>query len=137
VRLKKRSNGMYIFDAHRRKWLALTPEEWVRQHVLNYLVNEKKIPRSIISVEKEIQLNDLKKRYDIVVFGRDMKPWLIVECKAPYIALTKEVIEQALRYNMVLNAPFLMITNGVSDHVFDNTEQAVLLPRFADPEEQQ
>jgi type I site-specific restriction endonuclease len=135
VRLKKRSNGMYIFDTHRKKWLVLTPEEWVRQHVLNYLVIEKKVPRSIISVEKEVQLNDLKKRYDIVVYDRDMKPWLIVECKAPYIALTSEVVDQALRYNMVVNAPFLMITNGVSDLVFDNSEQAVTLPRFADQKE--
>ncbi len=130
VRLKKRASGMYIFDEIRKKWLILTPEEWVRQHVLNYLVREKKIPPSIISIEKELTLNDLKKRYDIVVYGRDMKPWLIVECKAPFIALTRQVVDQALRYNLIVKAPLLMISNGVSDLVFDQNAQTISLPEF-------
>jgi hypothetical protein len=130
VRLKKRASNTYIFDVVRKKWLVLTPEEWVRQHVVNYLVTEKKIPASIISIEKELVLNDLKKRYDIVVFGKDLRPWLIVECKAPYISLDTAVVEQALRYNMVLKAHLLMISNGISDLVFDTDNKVIPLPAY-------
>lgn len=126
VRLKKQGEQTYIFDFIRKKWLVLTPEEWVRQHVLNYLVNEKKFPASTISVEKELILNDLKKRYDIVVY-KNLQPHLIVECKAPYIELDKSVIEQALRYNLIVKADLLMITNGVSDWVFNAKNERVML----------
>jgi hypothetical protein len=131
VRLKKRASGMFIFDEIRKKWLALTPEEWVRQHVLNHLVSEKKIPPSIISVEKELVLNDLRRRYDIVVYDREHKPWLIVECKAPYITLDQRTIDQALRYNITVRAPYLMISNGVSDCVYNKAGVMVDLPDFA------
>lgn len=117
-----------IFDFIRKKWLALTPEEWVRQHLLNYLVTEKHIPASSISVEKELQLNDLKRRYDVVVYDRHLQPWLIVECKAPYIALDKLVVEQALRYNLSVKAELLMISNGLSDLVFNRANELVELP---------
>lgn len=103
----------------RKKWLVLTPEEWVRQHLLNYLVSVKKIPASSIAVEKEIMLNDLRKRYDVVVYTNELKPYLVAECKAPYIALNQAVIEQALRYNLTVGAELLMISNGVSDLVFN------------------
>lgn len=119
---------MQIFDFIRKKWLVLTPEEWVRQHVLNYLVTEKKFIASSISVEKELLLNDIKKRYDIVVYNRDLKPYLIVECKAPYIELDRLVVEQALRYNLTVKAEVVMITNGVSDLVFNSKNEVVELP---------
>ena len=119
---------MQIFDFIRKKWLVLTPEEWVRQHVLNYLVTEKKFIASSISVEKELILNDIKKRYDIVVYSRDLKPYLIIECKAPYIELDRLVVEQALRYNLTVKAELLMITNGVSDLVFNSRNEIVELP---------
>lgn len=128
MRLKKLAEQTYIFDFIRKKWLILTPEEWVRQHLLNYLVTEKKIPASSISIEKELILNDLKKRYDVVVYTRQLKPYLIVECKAPYIALNKEVVEQALRYNLTVKADLLMISNGVSDLVFNIRNEALELP---------
>lgn len=110
----------------------LTPEEWVRQHVLNFLVTEKKFNASSIAIEKELILNDLKKRYDIVVYGRDLKPYLIIECKAPYIELNDMVIEQALRYNLILKANLLMITNGVSDLIFNSKNEIVTLPDFSE-----
>lgn len=128
MRLKKLAEQTYIFDFIRKKWLVLTPEEWVRQHLLNYLVTEKKIPASSISIEKELMLNDLKKRYDIVVYTRQLKPYLIVECKAPYIELNKEVVEQALRYNLTVRADLLMISNGVSDLVFNSRNEVLELP---------
>lgn len=130
VRLKKNGVQTYIFDFIRKKWLVLTPEEWVRQHLLNYLVIEKKIPVSIISIEKELILNDLKKRYDVVVFDRQLKPYLIVECKAPYIELNNQVTSQALHYNLTLKAKLLMITNGVSDLVFDADNRITELPNY-------
>jgi hypothetical protein len=128
VRLKKTGEQNYIFDFIRKKWLVLTPEEWVRQHLLNYLVKEKNIPASSISVEKELVLNDLKRRYDVVVYNRELKPYLIVECKAPYIELDKAVVEQALRYNLTVKANLLMISNGVSDLVFNGENKVVNLP---------
>ena len=128
MRLKKRGDQTLIFDFIRKKWLVLTPEEWVRQHVLNHLVTDKKFSASSISVEKELALNDIKKRYDIVVYNRELKPFLIIECKAPYITLDKTVVEQALRYNLTIKAELLMITNGVSDLVFNLKNEVVELP---------
>ena len=128
MRLKKLEEQTYTFNFISKKWLILTPKEWVRQHLLNYLVTEKKIPASSISIEKELVLNDLKKRYDIVVYTRQLKPYLIVECKAPYIALNKEVVEQALRYNLTVKADLLMISNGVSDLVFNIRNEVLELP---------
>jgi hypothetical protein len=128
VRLKKQGAQTYVFDFIRKKWLVLTPEEWVRQHVLNYLVVEKKFMASSISVEKELQLNDLKKRYDIVVYNKQLQPYLIIECKAPYIQLDQLVVEQALRYNLIVKAELLMITNGISDLVFNSKNEVVDLP---------
>lgn len=130
MRLKKQGDQTHIFDFIRKKWLVLTPEEWVRQHVLNFLVTEKKINASFIAIEKELVLNDLKKRYDIVVYSQDLKPYLIIECKAPYIELNNMVIEQALRYNLILKANLLMITNGVSDLIFNSKNEITDLPDF-------
>lgn len=132
MRLKKQGGQTHIFDFIRKKWLVLTPEEWVRQHVLNFLVTEKKFNASSIAIEKELTLNDLKKRYDIVVYGKDLKPYLIIECKAPYIELNDKVIEQALRYNLILKTNLLMITNGVSDLVFNSNNEIVTLPDFSE-----
>ena len=128
VRLKKQKEQTFIFDFIRKKWLVLTPEEWVRQHVLNFLVTEKKIPASSIAVEKELMLNDLKRRYDIVVYDSSLKPYLIVECKAPYISLDNFVVEQAQRYNITIKADLLMITNGISDLIFNVRNEVVDLP---------
>lgn len=97
--------------------------------MLNYLVNEMKYPASIISVEKELELNGQKKRYDVVVY-KQTKPYLIVECKAPYIELDTQVVEQALRYNLVLKADFVMLTNGIGDVVFDSANTITQLPDY-------
>jgi len=130
VRVEKKKGKAYIFDFIRKKWLVLTPEEWVRQHVVNYLVKVIQLSASKIAIEKELQLNDLKKRFDIVVYDDALKPLLIVECKAPYIQLDKSTIEQAKRYNLVLKANLLMITNGVSDLVLDNQNKEVDLETY-------
>ena len=106
-----------VFDPIRKKWLVLTPEERVRQQLILFLLNVKKIPASHISVEKAITVNGLTKRYDLVVFGADMKPQIVIECKAPEVEITQAVVEQAGRYNKTLRAPILGVTNG-STHFF-------------------
>jgi len=101
----------YIWDATRRKWVKLTPEEWVRQNFVQYLLDVKKYPASLMAIEKGIELNGLKKRCDVVIF-QDKKPWMIVECKEPNVPLSESTFMQIIRYNMVLQVPFLVITNG-------------------------
>lgn len=132
VRMRADNGSPMIFDLIRKKWLQLTPEEWVRQHLLNYLVNIEGYPASSIAVEKELKLNDTKKRFDIVVYNRRLQPYLIIECKAPYIALDQIVIDQALRYNLSLKAPYLMISNGMTDLVFTADSKVSLLPPASD-----
>ncbi|WP_103068008.1 type I restriction enzyme HsdR N-terminal domain-containing protein [Aquimarina sediminis] len=116
-RFKNSENKVSIFDRIRKKFIILTPEEWVRQHTLNYLIEEKKYPESLINVEKLIKLNDLNKRYDIIIFNPDGSIFLIVECKSVNIKITQEVFDQIARYNLALNAEYLMITNGL-DHYY-------------------
>lgn len=120
-RTRKVNDVIQVFDNLRKRWLVLTPEEWVRQHVLNFLTVHKSISPGLISIEKEIELNGTKRRYDIVVYNSSLKPWLVVECKAPFIELSQDVLDQALRYNLVLNAELIMITNGINDYTVNQT----------------
>lgn len=107
-----------VFDPIRKKWLVLTPEERVRQQLILFLLNIKKIPISHLSVEKAITVNGMTKRYDLVVFGKDLKPQMVIECKAPEVEITQAVIEQAGRYNKTLRAPILGVTNGSTHYFF-------------------
>ncbi len=111
-KIKEEAGKEFIFDEIRKRWIVLTPEEWVRQNFLQYLIQVKKYPASLIAIEKEIKLGDLKKRFDIVVYDNNTKPWLIVECKEMNVPLDKKVLDQALRYNITLQVPYLVITNG-------------------------
>lgn len=100
------------FDVIRRKWVALTPEETVRQFLVHSLLEVRRVPASHISLERKITVNGLTKRYDLVVFGDDAAPLLVIECKAPDVALTQSVVEQVGRYNKTLRAPFIGVSNG-------------------------
>ena len=113
VKLMHDADGDRVFDPLRKKWLVLTPEEWVRQHMLNHLIQDLSCPASLISLEHTISLHGLTKRADIVVHDRAAKPLLLVECKAPHIKLDQRVFEQAARYNVVFRVRFLMVTNGL------------------------
>jgi len=115
-RIKNNENKMAIFDIIRKKFVSLTPEEWVRQHVIHYLIHEKKHPQSLINVEKELRVNKTKKRYDIVTYHPNGSIYLIVECKAPKIKITQQAFDQIARYNLTLNADILMVTNGISHY---------------------
>lgn len=111
-KIKTENNKELLFDEVRKKWIILTPEEWVRQNFLQYLIQVKKYPASLIAVEKEIKLGELKKRFDIVVHDRNAKPWMIIECKEMDVALDQSVLDQVLRYNIALQVSYLVITNG-------------------------
>ena len=111
-RFKEENGKEMIFDFIRKQWLLLNEEEWVRQNFIQFLVQELKYPSELIAVEKEIQLGDLKKRFDMLVYDRDHKPWMLVECKAGEIVLDEKVLLQVLRYNISMPANFLVITNG-------------------------
>ena len=115
-RFKNSENKRLIFDEIRKKFVVLQPEEWVRQHCVQYLICEKQYPKSLINVEKELKLNDLKKRYDIVIFNSDGSIHLIVECKAPKITIKQNTFDQIARYNLTLNAKYLMVTNGLNHY---------------------
>ena len=111
-KIKTEDNKEIIFDEVRKKWVLLTPEEWVRQNFLQYLIQIKHYPATLIAVEKEIKLGDLKKRFDIVVYDAASKPWMIIECKEMNVELNKQVLDQVLRYNITMQVPYLVITNG-------------------------
>ena len=115
-RLKNSENKVAIFDEIRKKFVVLQPEEWVRQHCVRYLIEEKKYPRSLINVEKEVRINGLRKRYDIVVFNPDGSIHLIVECKSSKININQDTFDQIARYNLALNATYLMVTNGINHY---------------------
>ena len=109
---RQRSGINEIFDGIRKKWLVLTPEEWVRQNFIQFILIEKKYPGSLIAVEKEIRLGELKKRCDIVVYNKESKPWMIIECKEMNVVLSAKTLDQILRYHIALPASYLIITNG-------------------------
>lgn len=111
-KIKTEAGKEIIFDEVRKRWITLTPEEWVRQNFLQYLVKVAGYPASLIAVEKEISLGELKKRFDIVVFDKNSKPNMVIECKEMNVPLTEAVLNQVLRYNITLQVPFLVITNG-------------------------
>jgi len=115
-RLKNSENKVSIFDQIRKKFILLTPEEWVRQHTVEYLIKEKKYPLSYINVEKLIKINDRNKRYDVVVFNPSGEIFLLIECKAPEISISQSTFDQIARYNLVLKAKYLMVTNGLNHY---------------------
>jgi hypothetical protein len=116
-RIKKEDEKEWIFDEFRKQWVRLTPEEWVRQNMLQYLLQVKKYPASLIAIEKEIALGELRKRFDIVVY-RNAKPWMIIECKEMNVPLSEAVLRQILNYNISVQAEHLLITNGTDNHAF-------------------
>ena len=118
IKVKKQGGINELFDPIRKKWFILTPEEWVRQNFLQYLL-QNDYPSSLIAIEKEIKLGELKKRCDIVVYDRNMDPWMIIECKEMSVTLSGKTIEQILRYHITLPANFLVITNGSYTYGFE------------------
>ena len=134
-RIKNSKNKQYVFDEIRKKFIVLTPEEWVRIHVVRFLLEVKKYPKSWINVEKKIEINGLTKRYDIVVYQSDGSIFLLVECKQPKVEISQATFDQIARYNMTLKANYLMVTNGLN-HYFCKMnieqEQYIFLKQLPD-----
>lgn len=121
-RIKEEEGKELIFDEIRKQWVRLTPEEWVRQNFVQYLLQELHYPAAYISVEKEIRLGDLRKRFDLLVFDALHRPWLMLECKAMDVDLTQQTVEQIVRYNMSVPVSFLVVSNGSYTYAWQKTE---------------
>ncbi|WP_372793522.1 type I restriction enzyme HsdR N-terminal domain-containing protein [Lutibacter sp.] len=134
-RIKSTKNKYVIFDIIRKKYVSLTPEEWVRQHLIHYLIEEKKYPLSLIGIEKKLTVNKLTKRTDILIFNTKGLPHIIVECKAPSVNITQNAFDQIASYNLKLNANYLMVTNGINHYYckmdFEN-EKYIFLQNIPD-----
>ncbi len=132
-KIKTRENKTVIFDIVRKKYVVLTPEEWVRQHVIHFLAEEKKYPLSLMAVEKQVMVNSLTRRTDIVVYNTQGEPSIIVECKAPSVTITQETFDQIARYNLSLDADYLFVTNGLNHFyaIMDHQNQSyIFLPEL-------
>ena len=129
-KMKGEAGKEMIFDEIRKQWVRLTPEEWVRQNILQYLLQNLQYPATLIAVEKEVEMGELKKRFDILIYNQQHKPWLMIECKATDIALNENVLQQILRYNMALPVAYLFITNGTSIFGWNVKDGCKLMDRF-------
>jgi hypothetical protein len=132
-RIREEDGKEWIFDELRKQWIRLTPEEWVRQNMLQYLVQVKKYPASLIAIEKEIAVGEMRKRFDILIYKESL-PWMIIECKEMNVPLNDSVLKQVLNYNISLQTPYVVISNGTSVFGFalqnGRMEQIQELPTF-------
>jgi hypothetical protein len=135
-KIRKSEGKLSIFDSLRKKYLILTPEEWVRQHMVSFLVQHRNYPKGLFSLEKEVVYNSLQKRFDILVLDRVGNPFLLIECKAPEVRLSKKTVEQVAVYNKTIGASYMGISNG-RQHLFlkynsdvKNYDQISDLPQF-------
>jgi hypothetical protein len=112
LRVKRQADKRFIFDRIRKKWLVLQPEEMVRQLVLEYLLQERGYNSNLISMERGLKVNTLDRRFDLLVYDKEVKPYLLIECKAPQVKISQAVFEQVSWYNSSLQVPYLMVTNG-------------------------
>ena len=115
-RIKEKGGKKFIFDAFRRKWVALSPEEWVRQNFIRYLTEEKHYPDALVSVERSLRLNQKNFRADAVVFSKTGEPVVIIECKAPEVKISQHAFDQIVRYNFELKVKYLIVTNGLNHY---------------------
>ncbi|MBR6621686.1 MAG: type I restriction enzyme HsdR N-terminal domain-containing protein [Bacteroides sp.] len=131
VKMQQRNGKNFIFDPLRRKYISLTPEEWVRQHFIHFLTNYKGYPKGLLANEIQLNLNGTKKRCDTVLFNKDLSARMIIEYKAPNIEITQAVFDQITRYNMVLKVEYLIVSNGIHHyccHIDYSTMQYTFLP---------
>ena len=122
AQIEERNGERYIWDSLRHKWLLLTPEEWVRQHVIAWLIASKGIPALRISQEYPVNINGQHQRADIVVIDDFAKPYILVECKALAIDIDNEVVMQAMRYNAIIGARYILLTNGLKIYCYEHAD---------------
>lgn len=132
ARIKEENEKNYIFDILRKKFLILTPEEWVRQHLIHLLIERYHYPKSLISCEKGLSYNKRLKRTDIVTYDQTGNPFLLIECKAPNIKLSKNTLHQASTYNSQLKAPYLCISNGINTLCFQINHKTQAITQLND-----
>ena len=131
--VSKAEGKIWIFDIIRKKRVVLTPEEWVRQHIIHFFINQLNYPKSLIKIESGLTYNRLQKRSDVVVYNREGKPWLLMECKSPELSLNQNVIMQAAVYNQNIRAKYIAVSNGMKHvcyEVRDNVSETELLKSF-------
>lgn len=116
LRLKNDGSGQLVYDPVRKKYIALTPEEWVRQNFLHFMIEEKGYPKSLMAVEKKVIINGLAQRFDLLVYNRKGQPALIAEFKAPDVKISQQVFDQVVRYNMVLKVGIVIVSNGMEHY---------------------
>ena len=116
TKITNREGKNVIFDVIRKRYVALTPEEWVRQHFVNYLITHKGFPQMLMANEVNLNLNGTKKRCDTVLYKRDLSARMIIEYKAPHIEITQQVFDQITRYNMVLKVDYMIVSNGIQHY---------------------
>ena len=114
-KIQKEAGKDQIFDPLRKSWVVLTPEEWVRQNFIQYLIQIKQYPAALIAIEKTIQLGELKKRFDLIVY-KNNTPWILIECKEANVSISEKTLEQILQYQQVVEASYLVMTNGYSTY---------------------
>jgi len=115
-RIKKIDEKLLIFDSQRRRYVSLTPEEWVRQHFLRFLIEEKGYPAAYLAVEKQLSMNGMKKRCDAILYNEQALPILIIELKAPNVPITQTTFDQVAVYNAKLKVDYFMISNGIEHY---------------------
>ncbi len=130
--LRKGEGKVWIFDIIRKKYVVLTPEEWVRQHFIHYLIDQFEYPRSLFRVESGLTYNKLHKRSDIVIHNRQGKPWMLIECKSPTIKLTQKAFNQVAVYNMTIGARYVAVTNGMAQFCFEAIDKPGREVKFLD-----
>lgn len=123
-RIRETEGKEWIFDELRKQWVRLSPEEWVRQNILQYFLQVMNIPASLIAVEKEIKIGELRKRFDILVY-KSSSPWLMVECKEMNVPIDESVLKQVLHYNTGIQVPYVMVSNGNMSYAFEINEQGI------------
>ena len=115
-RIKKENEKLFIFDAQRKRYVSLTPEEWVRQHFIRFLVEEKKYPAAYLAIEKQLTMNGMKKRCDAILYNELAQPVMIIEFKAPNVPITQQTFDQVAVYNTKLKVDYFMISNGLEHY---------------------
>ena len=124
-KIKGETNQELIFDAVRKQWVRLTPEEWIRQNMIQYLTQITGYPAALLAIEKEIKLGELRKRCDIIIY-KDNNPWMIVECKEPNVPINHKTILQIIRYHLALPVPYLCLTNGENVYLFEKQNNSFI-----------
>lgn len=127
LKIKTENNINFVYDAQRKKWVILTPEEWVRQHLICFFIVHCKYPKKYIAVEKQVKVNTQKKRFDILIYNSLLQPWMIIECKQPQQPLNDNVLQQILSYQSAIKAAFFVITNGKNTHLYTVNSQGAVI----------